>query len=856
MTGGAVATLPGDVARPVAMDSGPRGTVRASILLGWRMFWREWRAGELRLALFALVLAVAGSTAVGFLQSRVEGALEQGAAALNAADLSLIGDQPAAPRWLGEAATRHLQVSQMALFPSMLRGPQHSVLASVKAVDDAFPLRGQLRLEGAGGQPGAAVRAPARGQAYLAPGLAARLGLQPGQPIGVGRLSLSVAGVIAEEPEGGLSGFRMAPRVLINLADLSASGLVRPGARVTWRLALAGTPAALDHWRRTVEPALQAGQRLERATEGRPEVRRVIDQAGQFLQLASLTSLMLASVALLFALRRHGERQAASVALLRCLGAGRAQVWWVQGSSLACLGLLGAIGGIALGALLQFALAAVVAPLIGIPLPPPGWLPVAQGLALTAILLPALAWPSLAALLQVQALQVLREQAVTVSGWHRLLGALPAPLAVLLVGWLVSASLRLAAATVLALLLTGLLAAALAGLLLWLVHLASAHLPVSWRHALRALRERPWFAALQAGALAVSLMVMLTLGVVREDLLRTWQSSVPPDAPNHFVIGIQAGEREALTAFMRAHGQPALALRPLVRARLVSIDDQPVLLSQFTDPQARALLDREANLSWADQPNPDNRIVAGQWWPQAPLDAGFSVETSFADRLHLKVGTRLGFDLAGQLISARVGSLRTVRWDSFQPNFFVLVKPGLLDGEDASYIASFRIAPGDTQTADALVAAFPQVSLIDTGALIAQVRAISDQVVLAIQLVFGFSLVAGLAVLLAGLGATHDARLREGALLRALGATRAQLRRLQAVEFSLLGLAAGLAAAIGTLAVSWALSRFWLDLPWQPDWRIPLLGSVAGVLLVRVAAAWSLRPIGRALPAETLRMFR
>ena len=824
--------------------------------LAWALFLREWRAGELRLAALALVLAVAAVTGVGFVQDRVARALVEGAARLSASDLVLASDHPLPPDWEGAARARGLAVSRSASFPSMLRGPLHSVLTSVKAVAPEFPLRGVLSLEQPDGKPGVPVHGPAAGAAYLAPGLAARLGLPPGTPISLGSVQLQVGGVIADEPDVGLGGFRMAPRVLVALADLDATGLVRPGSRVSWHLELAGPPDRIAAWRAWAQPRLGVGERLESPLEARPEVRNLVDQAGQFLRLSALASVLLASVALLFALRRHIDRQLGTVAILRCLGASRIQVLRLQGWCLVFLGACAALAGVALGAVLQAVLAAVVAPLVGVPLPPPGWLPAAQGIAVAALLLPGFALPGLFELVRVPALRVLRPDAGMAAerpaGW---IAWLSGGLAVAAVGWLGAARPWIALLSLATIVAVALLAALFARGVLAVLERLSGRLPMIWRHGLRGLRRRPGFASLQAGALAVGLMVLLVLGLVRDDLIRTWQSSLPAGAPNHFIIGIQADERAPLAAFMQGLGRPALDLRPLVRARLTHIDGRPVRLDAVTDARARALLDREFNLTWASLPNPDNRLIAGQWWPAAHADAGLSLEKSFAERLHLDVGSLLRFEVAGVAIESRVASLRTVRWDSFQPNFFVIARPGLLDEADASYIASFRIEPSDRHTADALVAAFPQVSLLDTGALISQVRDLTRQVSLAIELVFGFSLVAGIAVLLAGIRATHDERLREGALLRALGASAQQLGTLQGIEFGVLGAAAGLAAALGALLVSYGVSTWLLDLPWQPDLRLPVLGTLLGLVIVLGAARLALRPLAHAVPAESLRLF-
>lgn len=838
----------------------------------WTLFLRDWRSGELRLAGLALLLAVAAVSTVGFVQDRVAAALVLGAARLTAGDLVLASPEPPSAARLAEAARAGLALSPAASFSSMLRGPRGNVLVAVKAVAPNFPLRGTLRLAAsdktADAAAGVASRAPAPGQAYLAPGLAARLGLRNGDPLRLGRATLQVAGVIADEPDAGLGAFRIAPRVLIAQADLDATGLIRPGSRVSWRLAVAGAPAALARWRAQVEATLGPGERVESATDSRPEVRSLIDQAGEFLRLSALASVLLASVALLFALRRHVERSRPGAAILRCLGASRAQVWRRQAASLAVLGGLAALAGLLIGAVLQEGLASLLAPLVDVPLPAPGLRPAVQGLAVGLILLAGFALPGLYALGQVPPLQVLRGSEAEAGSapsaarplaarlqsgsWSSLAAGV---LTLLLVSTLGSTQPRLAAETCLAMLAVATLAAALSRALLALCLRFGPQLPRSWRLGIRSLARRPGFASLQAGALAVGLLVLLVLGLVRDDLLSTWQASVPADAPNHFLLGIQDEERAPLQDFLRAEGRPPLALRPLVRARLVAIDGRAVDLATVRDPRERALLDREFNLSWAATFNPDNRITAGQDWSAAGPQAGFSLEQGFAERLHLKVGSRLRFDVAGVTVESAVASLRSVKWDSFQPNFFVIARPGLLDGADASWLASFHLDARDAPFADRLVERFPQITLIDTGAMIAQVRALTAQMALAVEFVFALALVAGLLVLLAGIQATHDERLREGAIMRALGATRAQLRAVQRIEFGVLGAAAGLCAAAGATLVAWAVTTRLLELPWHPDPWVPLLGTLAGLLLVGLTAGIALRPLGRAVPAESLRLF-
>jgi putative ABC transport system permease protein len=816
--------------------------VGAGARLAWRMLARDWRAGELTVLGLALVLAVTALSSVGFLADRVQQGLLLQSHQLLGGDLLLSADHPWRDDVRVEARRRGLQIAESASFPSMVMAGEGAQLADIKAVSDNYPLRGVLRIAPALDVPDAEThQVPAAGSGWPDERLARML---DADGVRLGTLSLRASAVLTLDPDRGINAFALAPRLLINLADLPATGLIQPGSRVSWRLHLAGDTAAVDGFRRWVDSRLGRGERMESLDNARPEIRNLIERAGRFLRLAALLTVVLAAVAVGLAADRYLRRHLDACAVMRCLGARANQILAILGGEFVFFGLLATGVGCLLGFAVQWGLAALLAGFLSQDLPMPSWQPWVQGLAVGLTLVVGFVLPPLLRLRRVPTIRVLRrEWDVAEPGFlaayglgAALLGGLmvwvagEARLGLIVIGGFCGAIGLYGGAARLLLLLSRLGRGGGRGFSPWCLGLAN-------------LRRRWRGTVVQAVALGLGLTTLLLLTIARDDLLASWRARVPADAPNRFVINLQADQRAGFADFFVAHGLPAPVLEPMVRGRLTAVNGRAVAPADYADERAQRLVEREFNLSWNTDLPAGNTVSAGRWHG----DMGgteLSVEQGLAETLGLKLGDELTYQVAGMPLAARISSLRKLDWDSMRVNFFVIAPPGLLDGYPVSYITSFHLPAGQAGIITDLVRDFPNLTVIDVAALVRQVQESVERVARAVQALFGLALLAGLMVLYAAIQASADERAHELAVLRALGARSSQLRSALLAEFAALGTLAGALAGLGAGTIAWALARFALRLPYAPGpWLLAagLLAGLAGVTAAGMLATHRVR---------------
>ena len=802
--------------------------------LAWRLLLRDWRAGEVTLIAAAIVIAVAAVTTVGFFTDRVQRALQQEANRLLGADLALGDSRPIAPELAAEARRRGLTAVTVVRFPSMVVRGERNMLSDVKVVEAGYPARGEVRIaERLFGPDRRAASVPEPGTVWVDERLYTGLDLGDGATVSVGSSELRVAAIVTQEPGVALGFLSGQPRIMLNAADLPATGLVQPGSRVRYNLQIAGESRTVDAYRAWVAERLPAGQRMEGVRDARPEIRSALDRAERFLNLAVLTTVMLAAAAVGLSARRFLQRHLDGCAVMRCLGASQAVILRLHTLHFTILGVAAAVCGALIGVAAQMVLAYWLGQVTTVPLPMPSVVPALEGAAVGLLLLLGFALPPLVSLARVPSLRVIRRD-LGLPGAGGMLGyAAGTAVVCALILWRAQ-DFRLGY-TVLA---WSAAAIAAACALTWIVLrvFSFARGPgVTWRFGVAGLRRQRLGTVIQVVALALGIMALLTLTLIRTGLLRNWQQSLPPGAPNRFVINIQPEQVEPIRAFFAASGIVAPDLYPMVRGRLVMINERRVAEDDFTEDRARRLVNREFNLSWAADLAQGNRVVAGSWWkgPGARSDQ-LSVERGLAESLGIHMGDRLTFDIGGTRAAGTVTSLRGVDWDSFRVNFFVLAPPGLFDAYPATYVTSFHLPGGQAVLLNALVKRFPNIVLIDVAQALAQVQAMMDQVARAVQFVFLFTLIAGFAVLYAAVAATQDERMYEAAIMRTLGASRAQINRAHLAEFAIIGAAAGFVAAAGATGLGWFVAVRFLQIEYIPDpavWLIGVLGGAAGVAL-------------------------
>jgi putative ABC transport system permease protein len=817
-----------------------------------RMLLRDLRSGELTVLAVALVLAVAALTGVGFLADRVERAVEGEAHQLLGGDLLLTADHPWRDEFRAAARERGLAMAETVTFPSMVSGEQGVQLAEIKAASPGYPLRGVLRVAPRLNAPDAARDGtPAPGTVWPDERLAAALGAEPPARLKVGAGETAVAAILTHEPDRGINPFAIAPRLLMPLADLDATGLIQPGSRAKWRLHLAGEARAVADYRRWAEKRLGRGERIEGLDDARPEIRNLIERAQRFLRLAALLSVILAAVAVGLAARRYMQTHLDACAVMRCLGASERQILWVHGGEFVLLGLAATLAGGLLGWLLQALLHGLLAGLVASSLPAPGLLPWLHGLAVGIVLVVGFVLPPLLRLKSVPTVRVLRREWGDTSPLS-VVSYLAGTLSLAGLMFWMAGDVRLGAVVLGGFMVAVAVFALLGRLLLALLVRLTRRAGGGWRIGLANLRRRADATLVQTVALALGLTTLLLLTFARGDLLAAWQARVPPDAPNRFIINIQPDQRAVIADFFVARGLTPPRLEPMVRGRLARVNGRAVAPRDFVDDRAQRLVEREFNLSARDDLPPGNQVVAGEW--HGTQDGiHFSVEKGLAETLNLHVGDELQFDIAGQPVVARIGSLRKLDWDSMRVNFFVIAPRGAFDDQPTSYITSFHLPAERADVVAALVRQFPNLTVIDVAALLRQLQDTLDQVVRAVQLVFGFALLAGLMVLYAALQASAGERRHELAVLRALGARRPQLRQSLLAEFAALGGVAGLLAGGVATALGLALARWVFQLDYLPTPWLMLAGTACGLAGVALAGWLATRSALRVAVVEGLR---
>ncbi len=833
-----------------------------TLKLGLRLLRRDWRAGELRVLVAALVLAVGSVGTVGLFSDRVKTALTTQANLLLGADIMISGDRTLPPAFVDAARARGLATTPVIRFNSMLPPPATApadavaVLADVKAVGAGYPLRGTILLADPAHPEGLLTKGiPGRGEAWPDQRLADRLGLAIGSRLSVGEATLVVSGVVQQEPEVAGVVFALGPKLLVNIDDVPATQLLAPGNRATWRLLVADQAGrnTLDEYRTWLAAELKPGQRMETVRDLRPEVRQTLERAEKFLGLAALVAVLLAAVAVALAASRYLRRHLDAAAMFRCFGARVGQTLALFCVQFAVLGLAACAAGLVVAWAGQQLLVSLLASVVATDLPAPSWIPAATSFATGLLLLFGFALPPLVALASVPPLRVLRRDLPRPRAGGVLAYALGAVTIALLIGFQareVTAGLIMVGGV------TGLLLAA--ALVAWALLALLKHLPqrgITWRFGLANLRRRAFASSLQIGALALGLMALLLLTVVRGDLMRNWRANLPPDAPNQFLINVLPDQVADVRAQLKQGIGIDVPFRPMVRGRLVARNGTEVDTKQYTDTRARRLAEREFNLSWADTLPQGNKVTAGTFWSATTpaAEAGMSLEEGIAETLGVKIGDTLTFDIAGSRVTAPVTNLRKVDWDSFRVNFFALFPPGPLDPMPATYIAAFRAPDATNAWLPAIVQKNPNVLAIDIGEIVRQVQGIMDSVSRAIEFVFLFTLAGGLLVLQAAIAATQDERRFDAAILRTLGASQRQLAAAQLAEFLLLGSLAGLVASIGALVTGWQLADRVFKIPFDVNPLVLVYGVVGGALAVTLAGWLGTRATSRMPPLAVIR---
>jgi len=812
---------------------------------------QDLRSKELKWLLVALIISVSALTSVSFLADRMHRAFEFDARQLLASDLLIAADQPLPPQLIEEAQSRQLRIAQTVVFPSMATAGEHSKLASLKAVSPEYPLRGSLQVEQVNSQ--APTLSPVSGTVFVEPALLTNLHTKVGDSLRLGDRQFLISGVLTRELDRGAAFMNFAPRVMMSLDDLRSTGLISLGSRVTYRLLLAGSDnqiAAYQQWaNRYIETQNFRGLRIETLENAQPTMRKTLEKAEQFLSLIALLTAMIAAVAIGLSARRYMVGQADACAALKCFGATRATILKKQIKTLLTLGLVAAIVGSTLGYLVQEVLTGLLGNLLLGNLPSISIGPILWSILFTWVLLFGFAGPPLLGLANVSPMRLIRKEfelATLATAWVALLATTTCAFLI----WVAARDWKLALWVGLSFAGAIVIFSAAARGVLWLLSKINPQ-NFALRFTITAMGRRAGFAVMQITALGIAMMAILMILLLRQDLLNAWQGNIPVDAPNRFMINIQGDQKVGITQTLEAGGVSKPDFSPMVRGRLVELNGRDISSADYSEENAKRLIDREFNLSYTEQLPLGNRIVSGKWIsgdsPQV------SIETGIAKTLKLKLGDQMTFEVAGEKISAPITSLRKLDWGSMRVNFFVIMPPSQLSALPQSWITSYYQNPNKETLDFQLSQAYPNLTLVDVSASLKQIQDVLNKLSAALGLLFAFTIVAAILVLIAAIAATQDERYRNAALLKAMGASRAVLTQIARIELLVIGFTAGLLAGIASGLAAWALGRFVMEIEFNAFAQAILMGVAFGVMASMAAGYRFQNRIQGATAIECLR---
>jgi putative ABC transport system permease protein len=825
-----------------------------SFKLAWQQLFAQYKSGDLRVLLFALVLAVTSITAVNFFTNRIALHLNSEGGLLLGGDLVVLSDHALPASYNALARQYGLQTTATLEFSSMAINGEKNQLAEVKALSAGFPLRGDLGVQFSQNADVQSVQAiPNIGEVWVESRLANAINMQLGDSLELGASKLKITGILSREPSRGGDMFSFAPRLMMNSVDVAATELLQFGSRVKYQLLVAGEPTKVQQFSDKITPMLQRGERVQDVKNARPEIKSALDKAETFLGLSAMVSVVLSVVAMLLASAPFVARSLETAALLRCFGASKATIQKIMLQQTALLALIGAVLGCVLGYFVQTILAYFAGRLFLESLPAPNYLPVFIGMVTSYAILFAIMWPHIQAIKNVPTMRILRSDFAEKPSnmWMNYL-----PVAVViatLILWLAK-TLQLAGAF-----LAGLLSiCVLAGLLAYAMSIMLSKISQNTSNnavslGLANLKRRLGLTIAQIIGFSLGAMVLMLLLMTKNDLMQSWQSSLPADAPNRFIINIQPAQVPQVNEFIKDIGVSNSQVFAMIRGRLIAKNGQSLSPDSFENERSKRLIAREFNLSSATVMQADNTLLQGRWWradeASAPL---LSIEEDISKALEIKLGDTLTYDIAGSTIDLKVASIRKVEWDTMRPNFFVQTPPNTLAKFQASYMTAFYLPKNQDNSLNLLLQKFPNFTVIDVASLMNQVRNIMQKMSLAVGFVFTFCIVAGLVVLYAALVATREARIRESAMLRVLGASRKQAALAMLTEFACIGAVAATVAIIVASSLAYYLSRFVLDIPYAFNVSLALTALLAALVLVPLAAWWVIRAYLNVPPKQLL----
>lgn len=825
---------------------------QASIGLAWRLFKHETKRGELTIILFAIILAVASVLSLSLFSERLQSALTTKSAEFIAADRVLDASSPVDLEWLEKAESFKLQTAQQVYTRSMVFSNNNMLLAELRAAGKGYPLKGKLLVSDAAFSEGIQTNdLPESGQAWVESRLMQNLQLEIGNNIEIGDASFVVTKVLIEVPDAGFNIFGGDPKVLIAIEDLAKTNVTGPGSRATYTSFFAGDNQNLNDFYEWLRPKLDRElHRWKSIEDDDSPIGSAVKRAEQYFLLASLLAIVLAAVSIAVAAQRYSQRHYDPVAIMKTLGASKQMVQQIYLLQILFITALGIVIGSIIGFVLQQMVVWALADSIKVSIHAWHWRPLIIAIFTGSVCALLFSLYPLLKLFSVSPLRVLRRDlGATLSS--RIIQFIASGGAIFILMWAYSENLKISAILFSSGVLLVLALLLVTYGLIWLGRTLGQGKMSAWRLAWARIHRRALDNSVQLISFAITIMLLLVVLVMRNDMVQQWQDQLPQGTPNYFLVNITHSQQSELAEHFRASDVNIEKFYPVVRGRFVAINGDKIRTAISKEDQeeqsaGRDGLGREANLTWSNELQTGSRITAGHWFNEqtqsnqvAQGKYGVSVEERLAQRLNIKLGDELTFNIGSEVVQVTVSSLRDVNWQSMRPNFFFVIEPKALEQFVPTYLASFYLAKEQKSQLTQLMQPFSNVTMIDVDARIDQLRNIVEQVSLAVEFILILVLIAGSLVLVAQVQATMDERQQELAILRTLGARGGLIRGSVLCEFVIIGLTAGLMATAFNELSLYLLQTQVFQMEAKLHWQYWLIAPVAGAVVVACLGALS-----------------
>ncbi|MBE0350659.1 ABC transporter permease [Pseudoalteromonas lipolytica] len=805
--------------------------------LALKLFSREFKRGELTVISAAIALAVLTVLTLSMVTDRIGQSIAQKSSAFIAADRVLASNHQLPTEYLQKAQEQSLRTAKITYFDTMLFAGDEMQLGSVKAVSDSYPLKGELKVKTRLTSDAIVTdEVPKTGEVWLSESVFYALNIQVGSQVELGAATFTASRVVAEEPDAPFNVFSSSQRILINERDIDATQVIQPGSRVFYRQLYAGEQSDLDTFYAWLKPQMKENQQWYGVKDRQSPIANSLNRAESFLLLAGLLGIILAAVAIAVSAKRYCERQYDPVAMMKTLGGSRATIRKIYLLHLSLVCTMSVILGLVIGYSLQMIASDYLAQSMGTELPSASAKPWLIAVSTGVICAVMFSIKPLLDLFDIPPLRVLRRNLgdrLLVSKIHLAMSALT----VFLLMWLFSNNIKITAILFTS---TAFLIVVLFGLSK-LIFGGGRKLGLSpgnsWSLAIASIQKRANVNAVQLISFALAIKLLLFLIVLKNDMISDWQSQLPADAPNSFLVNITEAELEPITSFLAERDMPTSDFYPIVRGRVNAVNGELVARevsledNEKKDEEARSGIGRELNLTWRAELPKQNELIDGTWFTENSV-AEASLEESMLARLDVELGDTLTFLIGAQSFDAKITSVRKVNWNTLKPNFFIILSPDVLQSFPATYISSVRVNKDQKREFSELLRQYPTVNAIDVESFIKQIRSTIEQVSLAIGFVLAIVVACGALVLISQVQASLGERMQEIVILRTLGAKGRLIKNATLYEFLLLGFTAGLVAAVVSDVALLIVQKQMFELAGKLHPHIWLIGPAAGGLFV------------------------